>query len=83
MDQNCQWRPGDKTPAQLPPAFSDEPELLDPNESLSENLVRLQEIGKEDAIVATDCKNLFELINRTAPPACQEFRTDIHIHTRK
>ena len=78
MDQNCQWRLGDKTLAQLPPAFSafkDEPELLDPNESLSENLTRLQEIGKEDAIVATDCKSLFDLVSRTAPPACQEFRT--------
>ena len=78
MNQNCQWRLGDKTLAKLPPAFSafkDEPELLDPNESLSENLTRLQEIGKEDAIVATDCKSLFDLVSRTAPPACQEFRT--------
>ena len=25
--------------------------------------------------MATDCKSLFDLVSRTAPPACQEFRT--------
>ena len=77
-DQSCQWRLGDKTLSTLPPAFSafkDEPDLVDPNQSLSENLIKLQEIGQQDSLVATDCKSLFDLVSRTAPPACQEFRT--------
>ena len=28
-------------------------------------------------ILTTDCKSLFDLISRTAPPACQEFRTQL------
>ena len=75
---SCQWRLGDKTLQKLPPAFSalkDEPDLLDPNTSLSENLETLQAIGKTDSLIATDCKSLYDLISRTAPPACQEFRT--------
>lgn len=78
LDSTCQWRLGDQTLAQLPPAFSafkDEPELKDPNQTLSSNLIQLQEIGKKDSIVATDCKSLFDLVSRTAPPSCQEFRT--------
>ena len=77
LDSACKWRLGDKTLTQLPIAFSafkDEPELQDPNESLCENLIRLQEIGKQDSLIATDCKSLYDLISRTAPPACQEFR---------
>ena len=31
----------------------------------------------EDTI-ATDCKSLFDLVTRTAPPACSEFRTQLH-----
>ena len=78
MDQSCQWRLGDKTLSKLPQSFSalkDTPELEDPNQSLSENLLKLQEIGKQDSLVATDCKSLLDLISRTAPPSCQEFRT--------
>ena len=29
-------------------------------------------------IAATDCKSLFDLITRTAPPSCTEFRTQLH-----
>ena len=78
LDSTCNWMLGDKTLSKLPPAFSafkDEPELEDPNQSLSENLLKLQEIGKADSLIATDCKSLFDLISRTAPPARQEFRT--------
>ena len=28
-------------------------------------------------ILTTDCKSLYDLISRTAPPACQEFRTQL------
>lgn len=62
----------------LPPAlsaFKDEETLDDPNQSLSDNLFKLQELGKKDSIMATDCKSLFDLVSRTAPPACQKFRT--------
>lgn len=78
MDQKYKCQLGDKTLSKLPPAFSafkDEIELKDPNQSLSENLIKLQIIGKQDSVVATDCKSLFDLVNRTASPACQEFRT--------
>lgn len=64
--------------SQLPPAlsaFKDERELEDPNQPLSENRLKLQEVGKQNSIVATDCKSLFDLISRAAPPACQESRT--------
>ena len=78
LDKSCQWRLGDKTLQRLPPAFSalkDEPGLIEPNTSLSENLEKLQVIGKADSLIATDCKSLYDLISRKAPPACQEFRT--------
>ena len=32
----------------------------------------------QEAIAATDCKSLYDLITRTAPPNCQEFRTQLH-----
>ena len=32
----------------------------------------------EPHIAATDCKSLFDLITRTAPPSCTEFRTQLH-----
>lgn len=78
LDRSCQWRLGDATLRELPPAFSalkDDQQLEDPNASLHENLVKLQEIGQPDSLIATDCKSLYDLISRTAPPACQEFRT--------
>ena len=28
--------------------------------------------------VATDCKSLFDLVSRTAPPSCSEFRTQLN-----
>lgn len=33
--------------------------------------------SSSDAIIAADCKSLFDLISRTAPPACGEFRTQL------
>ena len=32
----------------------------------------------QEAIAATDCKSLYDLVTRTAPPNCQEFRTQLH-----
>ena len=34
-------------------------------------------------ITATDCKSLYDLITRTAPPACSEFRTQLHARAIK
>jgi len=39
---------------------------------------------KEDpSIAVTDCKSLFDLVTRTAPPACQEFRTQLQARAIK
>eukprot|EP00435_Cladocopium_sp_Y103_P069198 s167_g32.t2 len=32
---------------------------------------------KQDDVAVTDCKSLYDLVSRTAPPNCQEFRTQI------
>ena len=37
--------------------------------------MKLQVIGKQDSLIATDCKSLYDIVSRTAPPSCQEFRT--------
>ena len=36
-----------------------------------------------EAIATTDCKSLFDLVTRTAPPACAEFRTQLHARAIK
>eukprot|EP00435_Cladocopium_sp_Y103_P021027 s1842_g5.t1 len=33
--------------------------------------------------VATDCKSLYDLVSRTAPPACSEFRTQLNARPMK
>ena len=39
---------------------------------------------KEDpSIAVTDCKSLFDLVTRTAPPSCQEFRTQLQARAIK
>ena len=38
----------------------------------------LQKLPKENSsIITTDCKSLYDLVSRTAPPSCQEFRTQL------
>ena len=38
----------------------------------------LNDIPKERSdFITTDCKSLFDLINRNAPPTCTEFRTQL------
>ena len=78
-DTNIQWRKADETLLKLPPAFSALPETAveaniegvpkEIQDSVGEGMKR-----KTDYI-STDCKSLYDLISRTAPPACQEFRT--------
>ena len=31
------------------------------------------------AIIVTDCKSLFDLVTRTAMPACEEYRTTLEV----
>lgn len=38
----------------------------------------MKHLPKEaSGILTTDCKSLYDLISRTAPPSCQEFRTQL------
>ena len=78
VDNSCQWQLGDQTLLRLPPAFTalkDEDDSDEPNESL----MRTHEISKKmslaESIISTDCKSLYDIISRTAQPACSEFRT--------
>ena len=80
IDTKCNWRQADKLLPTLPPAFSaipPEPEEEDtsfPHHAQS----YLKEISKsQQAMITTDCKSLYDLISRTAPPACSEFRTQL------
>lgn len=77
IDHRCNWRQADETLLRLPPAFSalnpeEEPHVPVP-ETVDALVKSLPE--NQQAIITTDCKSLFDLINRTAPPACTEFRT--------
>lgn len=79
-DKNINWRDVDSALLKLPDAFSALPEkaLEAPNctppEDAHKVLSSKEKITQKDAI-ATDCKSLYDLISKTAPPACQEFRT--------
>ena len=37
----------------------------------------------DPSIAVTDCKSLYDLVTRTAPPACQEFRTQLQARAIK
>lgn len=43
---------------------------------------RLQQ-SQPDSVAATDCKSLYDLVTRTAPPNCQEFRTQLQTRAIK
>ena len=40
-------------------------------------------LGMPPAVAATDCKSLYDLVTRTAPPNCQEFRTQLQTRAIK
>lgn len=72
------WRNADETLMTLPPAFSALPEEAMSEEGWkpsSEVQQISQKIPQDPGILTTDCKSLYNLVSRTAPPACQEFRT--------
>ena len=78
-----QWKDTDKTLLRLPPAFSALPPQEDESDSdmptfSHENQKLLKNLPEEaSGILTTDCKSLYDLISRTAPPSCQEFRTQL------
>ena len=43
---------------------------------------RVQQM-QPDSVAATDCKSLYDLVTRTAPPKCQEFRTQLQTRAIK
>ncbi len=75
------WKHADETLLKLPEAFA----AIPPQESREENNAPsdkvselLKKLPKENSsIITTDCKSLYDLISRTAPPSCQEFRTQL------
>ena len=72
------WRQADETLMSLPPAFSALPEeaMSEEGWAPSHQVKRLsQSIPQDPGILTTDCKSLYDLVSRTAPPSCQEFRT--------
>ena len=77
-DINCPWKDSDSLLPKLPKAFSAIPQT-DTEEKLPSSRELepfLQQLPKENsAIITTDCKSLYDLVSRTATPACQEFRT--------
>eukprot|EP00435_Cladocopium_sp_Y103_P001498 s4960_g1.t1 len=79
-DGNCKWQLADETLLRLPPAFA----AIPPQEENNQNQPPLnvqhalsQLSDKNQAIITTDCKSLFDLISRHAPPSCGEFRTQL------
>ena len=63
MDPNVRWQNPEAALRSLPQSFSTATMKA---QSLTEDTV------------ATDCKSLFDLVTRTAPPACSEFRTQLN-----
>ena len=79
MDVKLPWKQADQTLLQLPPAFAaippleEETEIQGPPDQCQQLLKQLPQ--SNSAIITTDCKSLCDLISRTAPPSCSEFRT--------
>ena len=78
LDGNCKWQMADEALLRLPPAFAAIPSSEDssssqPPLSVQQSLSKLPQTSQ--AIITTDCKSLFDLISRHAPPSCSEFRT--------
>ena len=72
------WRNADETLMSLPPAFSALPEeaMSDDGWTPPNEVKQLsQTVTQDPGILTTDCKSLYDLVSRTAPPSCQEFRT--------
>ena len=62
IDDNTQWKKPSQALRELPEAIS---------------TATFQAQHLPDSVAATDCKSLFDLVTRTAPPQCAEFRTQL------
>ena len=78
---DLKWKQADETLLQLPPAFAAIPPLegdqssATPPDEVQKLLHKLP--SSNSSLITTDCKSLYDLISRTAPPSCQEFRTQL------
>ena len=68
LDNRVRWDKPEETLLKLPDSFS----------SVTH---RVQEL--DESIAATDCKSLYDLVTRTAPPNCSEFRTQLQARAIK
>ena len=78
---NLNWKQADETLLKLPPAFAAIPPIegdqtmATPPDEVQKLLHKLP--PSNSSLITTDCKSLYDLISRTAPPSCQEFRTQL------
>eukprot|EP00435_Cladocopium_sp_Y103_P030271 s3530_g7.t1 len=63
LDSRVKWQSPEDALQKLPLSFSTA-------------TVKAQNLSEDT--IATDCKSLYDLITRTAPPACSEFRTQLN-----
>lgn len=68
LDPNVKWRQPTEALQSLP-------------EAVSTATYQAQKL--DPSIAATDCKSLFDLVTRTAPPNCGEFRTQLQARSIK
>ena len=79
-DGKCQWQLADETLLKLPPAFAaipPEEETITQKPPINMANIPSLKHHNHQSIITTDCKSLFDLISRHAPPSCQEFRTQL------
>ena len=81
MNVNFPWKHADEALLRLPEAFAAIPPIdrevgiKGPSDEVQGLLTKLP--SSNSGIITTDCKSLYDLISRTAPPSCQEFRTQL------
>jgi len=68
QDPCCNWKKPEEALKELP-------------QSYASATYRAQQLP--ESLAVTDCKSLFDLVTRAAPPNCQEFRTMLHARSIK
>ena len=68
LDPRCNWKCPEEALKELP-------------QSYASATYRAQQLP--DSLAVTDCKSLYDLVTRAAPPNCQEFRTMLHARSIK
>ncbi len=63
-DPRVKWKSPAEALKQLPESYSTATYKSDPS--------------MPESVAATDCKSLYDLVTRTAPPSCSEFRTQLN-----